>query len=121
MGIEPDKRVQLLKRLRRKRFDRIRFRPLDAVVVLVPESTNSPPPFVHELAARRQPFRIYPIEGGAHLVKWALVGSNSLPEGHWIEAGGWDHEHCSGCNRPIFKGRTFWQTTSGPCFWLCPY
>jgi hypothetical protein len=121
MGSEPDKRGQLLQRLRGQRFERIRFPGLDAVVVRVPGGTTSPPPFVQELVERRQPFRIYPVEGGAHLVKWARTGSKSLPEGHFIEPGGWDHEHCDGCDRHILTGRTFWQTASGPCFWLCPY
>jgi hypothetical protein len=61
------------------------------------------------------------VEGGVHLVKWPHTGGGPLPEAHWLEPGGWDHEHCDGCNRHILVGRTFWQTAAGSCFWLCPY
>jgi len=115
------KRTQLLRRLRRRRFDRIRFRALDAVVVRVTDSDGLPP-FIRARIANGLPSRWYPVEGGgAHLVKWPHTGEATLPEGHWIEPGGWDHEHCNGCNRHIRVGRTFWQTRVDPCLWLCPY
>ena len=63
--------------------------------------------------------RLYPVEG-AHVVKWPHTGG-PVPKGCTVEPGGWDHEHCDRCNRHILIGRTFWQTASGSCFWLCPY
>lgn len=63
--------------------------------------------------------RWYPVGNGAHLVKWPHPGG-ALPAGVSIERGGWDHEHCSCCERRIEAGRTFWQTRRGSCFWLCP-
>lgn len=116
-----DKRDQLLERLRGEQFDQIRLRARDAVVVRVPDDADEAPPFLDELIARRQPFRMFPVEGNAHLIKWPHSEKDTLPEGHSIETGGWDHEHCDGCNRHIDAGRTFWQTVSDPCFWLCPY
>jgi hypothetical protein len=118
-GRGEDRRARLLRRLRRRRFDRIRFRPLDAVVIRVSDSAPMPPS-VQERFDSGQPSRWYPAEGGTHLVKWPHAGG-ALPEGHWLEPGGWDHEHCSGCDRHIRPGRTFWQTAAGTCYWLCPY
>ncbi len=116
-----DKRGQLLERLRGEQFDQIRLRARDAVVVRVSDDADEPPPFLLELVARRQPFRVFPVERKVHLIKWPHSEKDTLPEGHSIETGGWDHEHCDGCNRHIDAGRTFWQTVSDPCFWLCPY
>jgi hypothetical protein len=114
-----DERMRLLRRLRDRRFDRIRFRGLDAVVIRVPDDAADPPPAVRDRVASRQPMRLYPV-AGAHLVKWPHAGG-PVPEGCTIEPGGWDHEHCDGCNRHINVGGTFWQTARGSCFWLCPY
>ena len=114
-------RTRLLRRLRGRQFERIRLDGLDAVVLRVPDDAADPPAAVQELVKRRCPFRLYPVEGGAHLVKWPHTGEAVMPEGHYLEPGGWDHEHCDGCNRHILIGRTFWQTTKGSCFWLCPY
>jgi hypothetical protein len=79
-----------------------------------------PPPSVRARIERRRPLRLYPTKGGARLVKWPHTGE-ALPEGHWLEPGGWDHEHCDGCDRHIEVAGTFWQTARGSCFWLCPY
>jgi hypothetical protein len=114
-----DERTRLLRRLRRRRFDRIRFRGLDAVVRV---SNSAPlPTSVQARIEQGQPSRWYSVEGDAHLVKWPHTNEVTLPEGHALESGGWDHEHCDGCNRHILVGRTFWQTASGSCFWLCAY
>jgi hypothetical protein len=113
-------RLRLLRRLRGRQFHRIRFRALDAVVIRVPDDAAAPPPAVREAFEQRQLMRFYPVEGGAHLVKWPHAGG-VIPEDCTVEPGGWDHEHCSGCNRHINVGGTFWQTARGSCFWLCPY
>src|SRR5262249_46588789 len=81
---------------------------LDAVVIRVPNDAAEPPPAVAARHAERGPMRLYPVEG-AHLVKWPHTGGPT-PEGCTVEPGGWDHEHCDGCNRHINVGRTFWQT-----------
>ena len=119
MATGSDERTRLLRRLRRRRFDRIRFRGLDAVVIRVPDDAAAPPPAVAARHAEQGPMRLYPVEG-AHLVKWPHAGG-PVPEGCTVEPGGWDHEHCDVCNRHINAGRTFWQTARGSCFWLCPY
>ena len=59
-----------------------------------------------------------PSWGGAHVVKWPHTGGD-VPEGCAIEPGGWDHEHCDGCNGHIRVGQSFWQTADEPCVWLC--
>jgi hypothetical protein len=119
-GRHEDKRTRFLRRLCGQRFERIRFRPLDAVVVRVSDSAP-PPPSVQARFDNGQPSRWYPEEGGTHLVKWPHTGEGTLAEGHWLEPGGWDHEHCDGCDRHIRPGRTFWQAEADPCYWLCPY
>src|SRR5262245_36222898 len=107
----------LLRRLCRRRFDRIRFRALDALVVRV---TNGEPvpPAVQARIDQSLPQRWYPQEDGASLVRWPYTGGAVPSEGFQIEPGGWDHEHCGGCNRHIEVGHTFWQTARGSCFWL---
>lgn len=119
-GRNEDRRTRFLRRLRGLPFDRIRFRPLDAVVTRLRESARIPPA-IQARIENGQPSRWYAVKGGAHLVKWPHIGESPLPEGHWLEPGGWDHEHCNGCDRHIRPGRTFWQTASGSCYWLCPY
>jgi hypothetical protein len=114
-----DQRTRLLRRLRGRRFERIRFPGWDAVVLRVPDDVTAPPPVVRDLVARRQPMRLYPV-AGAHLVKWPYAGG-AVPEGCTVEPGGWDHLHCDGCNRHIKAGRTLWQTARGRAVWLCPY
>lgn len=115
-----DERTRLLRRLRRRRFDRIRFRGLDALVAQVSDSAPVPPA-VQAKIDQGPPQRWYPIEGGGYLVRWPHTDGAAPGEGLRVEPGGWDHEHCDGCNRPIEVGRTFWQTARGSCFWLCPY
>lgn len=114
-------RDRLLRSLKGRRFERIRFPGADAVVVRVPDDAAIPPPSVLDMLNRKRPMRIFPVGDGAHLVKWLHIGDETLPEGHSLEAGGWDHLHCSACNRHILAGRTFWQTAFGSCFHLCPY
>jgi len=113
----PGERDRLLRRLRGRRFDRIRFRPLDAVVLRVPDDSGDWPPAIRGRGTG--PMRLYPV-AGAHLVKWPHLGG-AVPEDCTVEPDGWDHEHCDGCDRSINAGRTFWQTARGACFWLCPY
>jgi len=115
-----DKRTRLLRRLCRRRFQRIRFRALDAVVMRLPNSALLPP-IIQARIYEGKPSRWHSAGGDIQLVKWPHTGETALPEGLWIEPGGWDHEHCDGCNRHIRVGRTFWQTAAGSCFWLCPY
>lgn len=118
-GRGADERMRLLRRLSGRRFDRIRFRALDALVTQVTDSTP-PLPAMQAKIQEGAPQRWYPVEGG-YLVRWPHTGGAAAPGGFWIEPGGWDHEHCDGCNRPLNAGRTFWQTARGSCFWLCPY
>jgi hypothetical protein len=70
---------------------------------------------------RGPPQRWYPVEGGGYLVRWPHTGGAAPGVSLRVEPGGWDHEHCDGCNRHIEVGRTFWQTAPGSCFWLCPF
>ncbi len=98
-----DERARLLRRLRRRRFARIRFRGLDAVVIRVSDSA----PLLLSVQAKieqGQPSRWYPVEGGAHLVKWPYTGEGALPEGHWLVPGGWDHEHFYLCWAKVLPG-----------------
>ncbi|HEV3261265.1 MAG TPA: hypothetical protein VG013_30710 [Gemmataceae bacterium] len=112
-----DERTQLLRRLRRRRFDRTRFQGVDAQV-----SDSAPvPPAVQAKIDQGLPQRWYPVEAGGYLVRWPHTGGAAPDEGLRIEPGGWDHEHCDGCNRRIEVRGTFWQTARGSCFWLCPY
>jgi hypothetical protein len=115
-----DNRLRLLRRLRRRRFMRIRFRGLDAVVAEVSDA-SPPPPAVQAKIDEGPPQRWYPIEGGGYLVRWPHTSGAVTADGLRFDPGGWDHEHCDGCNRPIWVGQTFWQTARGSCFWLCPY
>jgi hypothetical protein len=113
-------RLRVLRRLRRRQFRRIRFVGLDAVVAEL-SGSSPPPPAVQAQIDRGPPMRWYPVEGGGYLFRWPHTGGEVAGEGLRIEPGGWDHEHCDGCNRTIRAGRTFWQTARGSCFWLCPY
>ena len=65
------------------------------------------------------PSRWYPVKGG-HLVKWLHDGSEP-GEGCWVEAGGWDHEHCDGCTPTIKVNGTAWVPLRGSFSRLCPY
>ena len=79
------------------------------------------PPAVMALVDRTLPYRVYPLDGGEYVVKWPYRGGVVPGREFRIEPGGWDHEHCDGCNRSINVGRTFWQTARGSVYWLCPY
>jgi hypothetical protein len=113
-----DERIRVLRRLRRRQFERRRFRGFDALVLRVPEDGSVP------LAVRQGfpegPMRIYPVPGG-YLYKWPHPGGDDPPTSFVVEPGGWDHEHCDGCNRHIDVRHAFWQTARGGCFWLCAY
>jgi hypothetical protein len=106
--------------LKQRRFERIRLPIQDALVARVSDSVP-PPAAVQAKIDERVPQRWYPVEGGAYLVKWIHRGPAAAAEGFWIEAGGWNHEHCDACNRHIPVGRTLWQTVRGSIIWLCPY
>lgn len=110
-------RDQVLHGLRGRGFDCVPFCGLDAVVIRVPDDAPEPPPAVRDRHASQLPWRLYPVEG-AHLVKWPYTGG-AVPEGCTVEPGGWDHEHCDGCNGHINTGQSFWQTVDEPCTWLC--
>jgi hypothetical protein len=62
--------------------------------------------------------RVYPVAGG-YLYKWPHRDGSDPPPGFTVEPGGWDHEHCDGCNRSINAGRPFGQTARRSCCWLC--
>jgi hypothetical protein len=53
------------------------------------------------------------------LYRWPHTGGPITAEELRFEPGGWDHEHCDGCNCTINMGQIFWQTARGSCFWLC--
>lgn len=111
------RRDHVLQDLRGRRFERIPFHGLDAIVIRVPEDATEPPPAVQDRHASRQPWRILPVEG-AHHVKWPYAGGH-VPDGGTVEPGGWDHEHCDGCNGHVNAGQWFWQSVDEPCTWLC--
>lgn len=115
-----EKRLRLLRRLRRRRFQRIRFRGLDAAVTEM-SGTAPLPPAVQARLDQGLPLRIYPLGGDRYQVRWPHASGDLASEGVSLLAGGWDHEHCDGCNRNIEVGETFWQTARGSCYWLCPY
>jgi hypothetical protein len=117
MAINAGERDRVFQSLRGRRFDCIPFRSLDAVVIRVPDDTAEPPPAIRDRHADRKPLRLYPVDG-AHLVKWPYTGGE-VPDGCTIEPGGWDHEHCDGCNGHINPVQSFWQTVDEPCTWLC--
>lgn len=112
-----EERDRVLQSLRGRPFDGIPFRGLDAVVIRVPDDTAEPPPAVRDRHAGRQPWRSYPVEG-AHLSTWPHT-DGEVPDGCTVEVGGWDHEHCDGCNGHTSAGQSFWQATDEPCTWLC--
>jgi hypothetical protein len=114
-----DERTRLLWRLRRRRFDRFRFRGLDALVARVPDATPVPLAIQAKIDGG-SPQRWYPVVGG-YLVKWPHDGGVVPTEGFWVEPGGWDHQHCDGCNRTIGVGGTVWLTVRGSWGQLCPY
>jgi len=114
-----EERKRLLRSLRRRRFERVRFNGCNALVAWVPE--NGPVPAAVQVKIdERTDMRIYPVEGG-YLFKWPYLDAVGPPEGFEMEAGGWDHEHCSACNRNIEIDATAWLTTRGSFFQLCPY
>jgi hypothetical protein len=114
-----DERDRLLRSLRRRVFDRFRYQGSDALVAHVPEDAPIPPA-VQAKIGEPVASRWYPVEAG-HLVKWRHDGE--IPsEDFWIETGGWNHEHCDGCNRSIeVEGTAAWLTVRGSFYKLCPY
>lgn len=114
-----DQRMQLLRRLRWRVFDRFRFNGANALVARVSESGSTPSAVQAEMN-KQLPRRLYPVKGG-YLVKWKHEGEGVPSEDFWIESGGWDHEHCDVCNRNIEVNGTAWLTVRGSPFQLCPY
>ncbi len=118
-GAAAEERNRLLRSLRRRRFERVRFKGCDALVAWVPE--GQPAPNVVQAGIETgTDMRIYPIKGG-YLFKWPYMGAAGPLEGFRVEVGGWDHEHCSACNRNIEIDGTAWLTARGSYFQLCPY
>lgn len=113
-------RRRLLGRLRRRKFAPFRYAAGDALVARVSDSAPAPPA-VQARIDKMLTSRWYPV-GGGYLVKLPHDGP-SVPRdgGFWVEPGGWDHEHCDACNRPILVGGPVWCTVRGSFQKLCPY
>jgi hypothetical protein len=63
-----DERTRLLRSLRRRRFERVRFHGCNALVAQVLEGGTVPPAVQAKLGEQTE-MRIYPVEGG-YLYKW---------------------------------------------------
>jgi hypothetical protein len=107
----------LLHRLRRRKFAHVRASGADALVAFVPDGAASPPAVRARIHGGTE-MRFYPVEGG-QLVKWPWQGPSPDPEHFWVEAGGWDHEHCAACNATIAVDAGCWITPHGSFFLLC--
>ena len=114
-----DERMRLLRSLRRRRFERFRYRGADALVAQIPEGVPLPAA-VRESLAKRSEVRIYPVLGG-FIYKWPHYIGGQPPEGFAVEADGWDHQHCDACSRTINVGKTAWLTVRGSSVQICPY
>ena len=112
-----DERSKLLWRLRHRRFGRFIFAGQDALTIRASE--NGLPASVQAQFGNLR-FRVYPVEGG-YIYKWPRLPGVATPEGFAVEPGGWDHEHCDGCNRTIRIDGSAWLTTRGSYYELCPY
>src|SRR5262245_56327651 len=99
----------MLRRFRRRRFERFRFAGSDALVARVPDGGAAPRPPEH---VDTRSMRIYPVRGG-HLFKWEYDRADGPVEGFEVEPGGWDHEHCDACDRTIAVGGIVWLTVRG--------
>jgi hypothetical protein len=112
-----EQRDLTLRKLRRRRFRHVRAAGVDALVAFVTQGEDPSAP-VREHLARPEDQRWYPVEGG-HLVKWPYEDEPFDATYFRVEAGGWDHEHCSACNRTIAAEQSCWITERGSFFVLC--
>ena len=94
-----------------------RIPAIDAVVVFVPNSTETDPEIGRMV--ERCVSRWYPVEGG-HRVLISNHDDSYRPPGSSIEPGGWDHEDCESCDKRIPAMTLCFATAPGqPYFLLC--
>jgi hypothetical protein len=116
-GSAAEQRDALLRKLRRRKFSHMRVVGADALVAFVPNE-GEVAPAIRERLNLLGDQRLYPTEGG-HLVKWPHQGEPFDPQQFRLEAGGWDHEHCSVCNAAINVNEACWITERGSFVVLC--
>jgi hypothetical protein len=105
-----------LKELLPLSFMSSRIPALDALAAFVPLGEEKAP----WIAQRVQtwPSRWTPLEGG-HRVLILYEGGPYDAARFVVEAGAWDHEHCSRCQATIQQMTLCWVTEGGPFVLLC--
>jgi hypothetical protein len=107
----------MLRKLRRRKFSHVRVAGADALLAFVPNE-GEVAPAVRERLNLPCDQRWYPTDAG-HLVKWSHQGEPFDSQEFRLEAGGWDHEHCSVCNDTIRVNEECWITERGSFVVLC--
>ena len=107
----------LLHKLRRRKLSHVRAAGADALVAFVSDRDEAPLA-VRDWLDRGLEQRWFPVEGG-QLVKWPYQGQSPDPRHFRVEAGGWDHEHCSACSATIRVNQGCWITPYASFFLLC--
>ena len=117
MHRESEQDLAQLRKLRKRKFTRTRVPSTDALVALLPNSG----PVSSEIQMRKDSasdMRLYPVADG-YEIKWPYDGSSFNHELFHVEAGGWDHEHCTVCNASISAKKVCWITQRGSFVILC--
>jgi hypothetical protein len=98
-------------------FMESRIPVLDGLTAFVADGSAPSPEVATELARHGQS-RWYPVPGG-HKVMVPREWDSYDSEHFAVEAGAWDHDHCSRCGDTIQAMTLFWVTRSGPYVALC--
>jgi len=108
----------VFQKLRAEMFEETTFPGMDALVALVPKDQDTPSE-VKQAADDAGASRWYPSEGGWK-VACPYTGQDFNPDLFTIEKGGWEHEHCDGCQGTLSVGDLCWVAeTQDECFVVC--
>jgi hypothetical protein len=108
----------MLQNLQAEMFRETTFPGMDALVAFIPKGQDTPSE-VKQTVDDAGSSRWFPHEGG-----WKVIcpyfGQDFDPDLFTIEAGGWKHEHCDGCQSTISVGDSCWVAeTQDESFIIC--
>jgi hypothetical protein len=110
--------MELPESLQSAEFEERIFPGMDALVAIVPKGGDVPGE-VKQTVDDAGAGRWFPFEGGWKVV-CPYTGQDFNSDRFTVEKGGWEHEHCDGCQGTIGVGDHCWVAeTEDECYVIC--